>query len=1167
MLAHYALLEPLGAGGMGEVYRARDTRLGREVALKLLPAALATEAKAVERFKREARAASALSHPNIVTVFDVGKAEDGWYIAMELVRGTTLASARGAPWRLSRAVEVLRQCALALSSAHEAGIVHRDIKPENVMVRDDGYVKLLDFGLARLGHVDRGEKSDHTHSVELRELKTSAEHSTLTEPGMLIGTMGYLSPEQACGEVVGPATDVFSLGIVAYELLSGEHPFSAPTQVAMLGAILTRTPPPLTSLRSDLPPALSALVAAMIDKHASERPSAPMVAETLRGLSSGASAAATRDASHLRGAATGSDVPGQLTSVVTDRLRVPGTAPGNVPIASPNLSGVGGRTNRLSRRSGVVVGRARDVANIQAVYADVRAGCGALVCLAGEPGIGKTTLVESALQSLADDDEPPIVARGRCSERLAGTEAYLPILDALETAIEADQTGAVATLISRVAPSWHALMGRDDAADARGALSSQERLKREMAALLQEASRERPVALFLDDLHWADASTVDLLSYLGARFERMRVLLLATYRDAELHASQHPFVQVQRDLETRGLARELSISLLSEAEVQDFIDRTYPGHGFPTDLARAMHVRTEGSPLFVADLLRWLGTRGVIAERAGRWALVRPVPEIDRELPVSVRSMIERKITQLDDEDRRVLAVAAVQGAEFDAATVAAVLGADEADIEEQLLVLDKVYAFVRRIDDATFPDRSHSVRYRFVHALYQNALANGLAPSRRASWSAAAADFLERRQGAEVAEIGAELAALREAARQPELAASWYAAAAQRALGVFAYAEAETLATRGLSQVELLPAGGAQVALELPLRLLLGATSLVRRGFAAPETADNMARARALCEAVGGSPALANALWILILFSIAHGELADATRLCAQLLQIAEQSDDPVLKACGHLVHVGLWTHRGSVAEGLRHQNATEALATPDVVRALRTRFQPDPLLTARCEHVRLLWLADREEDAQRVLDALLSYVHETGDPQGSAFVGLFAAELAVLRGAPGRAERIAREAIRLCEEHGIASERLWNTLILGVALSKQGALDEGIAQMRAALDVFFAIESYVTVPFFQSQLASALLQSGDVPAAQTAIDSGFANAERTGEHMWDAALWGVQAAILRADPDARSMSVSGASAMSADDATARACQAAEETGALGLLRLVGVEPLNTAG
>ncbi len=1111
---------------MGEVYLARDERLGRDVALKLLPAALATDANAVERFKREARAASALSHPHIVTVFDVGDSIEGCYIAMELVRGSTLADERRRNPSPPRVIELLRQCALALAAAHDAGIVHRDIKPENVMVRDDGYVKLLDFGLARLMPAERPEATQ------------VSEHSTLTEPGTLVGTMGYLSPEQACGEVVGPSSDIFSLGIVAYELSTGKHPFLAPTQVAMLGAILTREPLAAKDVRADLSDELSALIGRMLSKDSHERPTAQDIAQQLRAMAGGAR-------TDLETRPTPSTLPLGGLAATADR--------------SPT-------TTRLTRRSGVVVGRTRDVAGIQAAYATTLQGIGTLVCVAGEPGIGKTTLVESALSALQLHDAPPVIVRGHCSERLAGTEAYLPVIDALEAALEQDTSGGMTRLIARVAPSWLALMGRASAnpTDANGpttVLASQERLKREMAALLEQVAQRAPVVLFFDDLQWADVSTVDLLAYLGARFDRMRVLLLVTYRKGELLASQHPFLSVQRDLTTRGYSREVAVSLLSEAEVQDFLDHTYPNHGFPADFAHVIHTRTEGSPLFVADLLRWLGTRGVIAEQVGRWMLVRPMPEVDRELPSSVRSMIERKITQVDESERKLLAAAAIQGAYFDTATVAAMLKADAADIEEQLLVLDKVYAFVRRVDDATYPDRSHAVRYRFVHALYQNTLVADLAPSRRAGWSASAADFLETRHKARAPEIAAGIAALRATARQPEQAAAWYAVAAQGALAKFAYAEAETLASRGLEQVLSLDEGPEQFGLELPLRVLLGATSLVRRGFAAPETAENMARARAMCEAIGGAPALANALWILILFSIAHGEFEAATRLSAQLLDIGRTSGDPVLLALGHVVHVGLWTHRGHVDTALAAQAAVDAVADATVTHALRTRFQPDPLLTARCEHVRLLWLAGRPAEAAALVSRLRAYVAETGDPQGGAFLGLFAAELAVMSGAAAHGEQIAREAVALCEEHGVASELLWNTLILGVARARQGELTAAVAMMRGALDVFHAIESFVSVPFFQTHLGWTLVRLGDISEAQEAIRLGFEIADRTGEHMWDGGLWAVQAEILRAVPTARG------DAMTAAEAMLRARQATDATGAVGLLTFFESNAPNTAG
>jgi serine/threonine protein kinase len=203
-VGHYEIVAPLGSGGMGEVYRARDLRLGREVALKILPAGLSGDAARLRRFEHEARAVTALSHPNIITVHDVGSFGERLYIAMELVEGKTLRRilASGA-LPVQRAIDLAAQLADGLAKAHEAGIVHRDLKPENVMVSRDGFVKILDFGLAKLAS-DSGERS----TAET----LSTQEGTL--PGTLLGTVAYMSPEQAQGEPLTPVSDQFAFGAV-----------------------------------------------------------------------------------------------------------------------------------------------------------------------------------------------------------------------------------------------------------------------------------------------------------------------------------------------------------------------------------------------------------------------------------------------------------------------------------------------------------------------------------------------------------------------------------------------------------------------------------------------------------------------------------------------------------------------------------------------------------------------------------------------------------------------------------------------------------------------------------------------------------------------------------------------------------------------------------------
>lgn len=199
-ISHYEIVAPLGAGGMGEVYLATDTRLGRKVAVKLLPAQFTADAERVRRFVQEARAASALNHPHVITIYDIGQAPVGHYIVMEFVEGQTLRALMEQPCPPPMVAALGAQIAQALAAAHAVGITHRDIKPENVMVRSDGYVKVLDFGLARLA----------TAAVVDSQIATLAH----TQPGMLLGTVRYMSPEQARGEEVEAASDIFSLGVV-----------------------------------------------------------------------------------------------------------------------------------------------------------------------------------------------------------------------------------------------------------------------------------------------------------------------------------------------------------------------------------------------------------------------------------------------------------------------------------------------------------------------------------------------------------------------------------------------------------------------------------------------------------------------------------------------------------------------------------------------------------------------------------------------------------------------------------------------------------------------------------------------------------------------------------------------------------------------------------------
>jgi len=261
-IAHYKILSGIGAGGMGEVYLASDTRHGRQVALKLLPDHLLKDPERVRRFQQEARAVLALNHPNIVTVYEIGQEDGTQFIASEFVKGETLrARMAGAPLKLGETLDIAIQIAAALSEAHQQGVVHRDIKPENIMLRPDGYVKVLDFGIAKLAEPQTAAMQ--TEAPTLLKVQT--------RPGMVLGSAHYMSPEQARGLPVDERTDIWSLGVVLYEMVTGRVPFDGETPSDCIAAILNNEPPALTRFAHDAPEALEVIVSSALTKDRDER--------------------------------------------------------------------------------------------------------------------------------------------------------------------------------------------------------------------------------------------------------------------------------------------------------------------------------------------------------------------------------------------------------------------------------------------------------------------------------------------------------------------------------------------------------------------------------------------------------------------------------------------------------------------------------------------------------------------------------------------------------------------------------------------------------------------------------------------------------------------------------------------------------------------------------
>jgi predicted ATPase len=1058
-VAGYDILGLLGRGGMGVVYRARQHSLGRPVALKFLARECSRDLAWLVRFRREALTASALNHPHICTIYDTGESAGRPFLSMELVQGRTLEALLGRCPAVEELARLFAQAARALAAAHAAGVVHRDVKPANIMVRDDGIVKVLDFGLAR--HLPTGGAPGPVPV------------GTTSELGTLVGTPLYMSPEQARVEPASTASDIFSLGVVLYELATGQHPFLADSQAGVLRAIVEQAPVPPARLNPEIPPALEALILHMLAKDPRLRPGA-------------------------------SEVEARLTQLTA---QPPGSA--------------GRRPAGTERRA--TVGRQQEWAALRAGFEEAAAGRGLLLCVTGEPGLGKTTLVEGFLDELAAGGAACGIARGRCSERLAGTEAYLPFLEALDSLLQGEGGASAAQAMKLLAPTWYvqlAPLAADDPSLARvlaeAKEASQERRKRELGVFLHEVSRQRPLVVFLDDIHWADPSSVDLLTYLGSKCSGWRLLLVLTYRPSDLLRTQHPFWPVKLELQGRGVCREIALPFLTREDFDRYLALAFAGHQFPEGLAALLHARTEGNPLFMVDLLRYLRDRGVIVQDHGCWALVRAVPDLPRELPESVRGMIQRKVDQLGEADRHLLMAASVFGPEFGSVGVSEVLGREPADVEERLSVLERVHGMVRLVGERTLPDGVVTARYGFIHALYQNALHAALQPTRKAAWSAAAAQALLRHYGEKCRDRAADLAVLFEVARDPAQAADHYLIAAENAARLFAHHEAVTLARRGLAQLQKLPNTPEHARRELALQLTLGIQLQVGHSFAAPEAERIFARAQELHDQVGEAPQLFPVLWGQWMFYEVRGEPKKSRELAERLLALAQTAQDPnlLLRARNALVVTCLCL--GDPAGAREHMEHGVALYQRERNSSHDYLYGMGAGVACLSFGAVALWLLGYPEQAIRRSREAVALGAELGQPSTQSMTLYFATVVRQYRREGRSVREIAEAAAANANEHGFSFWLASSRVMRGWALAEQGETVDGIAELRQGLAGWAATGTATYQTYHLALLAEALGRGGQTEEGLGVLADALARMHDSGEGFHGSELHRLRGELL---------------------------------------------------
>ncbi|HET9956363.1 MAG TPA: AAA family ATPase [Polyangiaceae bacterium] len=475
------------------------------------------------------------------------------------------------------------------------------------------------------------------------------------------------------------------------------------------------------------------------------------------------------------------------------------------------------------------VGREQELARLEQFLEAASEGHGRVVLITGGPGMGKTELSEQFLARLHDEPDRYIVATGRCLEQYGAGEVFLPFLEAIRALLMGFDGEQVSEVLRRHAPTWcnqfpSALIYSDgpesSSREALGATSA--RMLRELADALEALSQIKPVVLSLEDMHWSDPSSSDLLRMLAQRIGRWRGLILATFRDEQVELGNHPLKNIRRELSAHDLCEEIALPLLRPEAIANYLDARCEPHDFPSGLAELIAQRSEGQPLFATRLVQLLIERGDIEQSEGRFALRKTVPELNLGVPETVRGLIERKLELLSEPDLRALQYASVIGAEFGSLTLATLLGEDEVALEERLDQLARLNRLVESLGEERLPDGRFSVRYRFAHWLYQSVIYDGLAAKRRMLLHAQIADSLLLEYGGETQRVAGQLASHLKAARDFPRAIHYVMLAADNASRLHANREATQHYTEALSLIPEL-SSAERVAYSIVLRYNLG--------------------------------------------------------------------------------------------------------------------------------------------------------------------------------------------------------------------------------------------------------------------------------------------------------------------------------------------------------
>ncbi|HUA32939.1 MAG TPA: AAA family ATPase [Candidatus Binataceae bacterium] len=745
-----------------------------------------------------------------------------------------------------------------------------------------------------------------------------------------------------------------------------------------------------------------------------------------------------------------------------------------------------------------------------------------VVLIAGEPGIGKSALVGEFV-TRATAQSSVIATLGQCVEQYGIRDSYLPIFDALESLCRGPRATSVIRVLSRHAPVWLSQLPRIDASQhAASAPNVQDRTQagmlRELCEALEVIAAEMPLILVLEDLQWSDNSTLDLLSAIAHRREPARLMVIGTYRPAEVIVSSHPLRTIAQELQAHRLSRELWPYGLNVDEVRRFLDQRFVGNGFPERMAQMIHANSAGNPLFMTTLIDDLMHQNAIMNVDGQWRLGGDLDEVGTKRPESLRKLIEARFERLSARERSVIEAAAVTGIEFTADLIAAALEIETADVEDCCNDLVRRSQFLA----AASPEQptGAGAQFTFRHDLYRSAALARTSFARRVLWCQRIAEHLASGDDRFVKEVSGQIAFYFEQAGLPQQAAKHCLVAAERCSEIFADSEAVEQFRRGIKLLQNAPASEARDDLELRLQVGL-ATSLTKlEGLDSDEIDAALRRATALNQRVADAPQAFATLRLLVSLQIGRADFPGSLDFCDRMDDIAGRHREPIFEAEAKRLRGLSSFFLGRCAEARDSLEKSISIFNQSSTQSHSFAYAEDPRVFSSSVLAIVLWMQGYPDQALARSQEGVRIATEIGEPYSVALAHYFLANLMrFLRDIPGTL-RESSSTIAICQEHGFALWRAQASLERGWALAMSKKSADGIKEIEAALGTQLGS---VGAGGSIAKLADACLCAKKTSRGLSAVNQGLEHVQKYHEGMWAPELHRLKGELLLQKLDAK--------------------------------------------